>query len=282
MFSVAHHHTLFGFRTLPARHIPWLIGGLITVAVASQAQMNTATAAILFAVLLASTISSIAGFAFSAICGVMLLHLIDDPVAAIRIMMICSITIQSLSVALLWRNIEWRLLARFAVGGFLGLPVGLWLLTHLSHAIGRETIGTLLICYAIYALLKRPMTFNRGGVLADMLVGFTGGVTGGLAAFPGATVTVWCGMKGWDKRKQRGVFQPFILLMQVAALLLLPLMSGHRTTGGDLWTLQTALLIPAALLGTRFGLALFDRLSDRHFLVVVNVLLLVSGIGLLA
>src|SRR6476659_1585791 len=31
------------------------------------------------AVLLASTLSSIAGFAFSAICGVMLLHMMSDP-----------------------------------------------------------------------------------------------------------------------------------------------------------------------------------------------------------
>ena len=36
------------------------------------------------AVLLASTLSSIAGFAFSAICGVMLLHMMSDPLQGIR------------------------------------------------------------------------------------------------------------------------------------------------------------------------------------------------------
>ena len=180
-------------------------------------QTNGEFAAVILAVLLASTVSSIAGFAFSAICGVMLLQLMTDPVAAVRVMMVCSIAIQSLSVALLWRSIEWRLLARYVLGGVVGLPFGLWLLTHLSHTVSREAIGSLLIGYAIYALLKRPVTFTRGGLLADAVIGFAGGVTGGLAAFPGAFVTIWVGMKGWDKRRQRSVFQPYILIMQILA-----------------------------------------------------------------
>jgi uncharacterized membrane protein YfcA len=39
--------------------------------------------------------------------------------------------------------------------------------------------------------------------------------------------------------------------------------------------------VPAALLGARFGLRIFKRLSDRQFEFVVNALLIVSGIGLM-
>ncbi len=38
--------------------------------------------------------------------------------------------------------------------------------------------------------------------------------------------------------------------------------------------------IPAALLGAWLGLCIFKRLSDRQFELVVNALLIVSGIGL--
>jgi uncharacterized membrane protein YfcA len=38
--------------------------------------------------------------------------------------------------------------------------------------------------------------------------------------------------------------------------------------------------IPTALLGARFGLRILQRLSDRQFELTVNVLLIVSGIGL--
>ena len=39
--------------------------------------------------------------------------------------------------------------------------------------------------------------------------------------------------------------------------------------------------VPAALLGPWFGLRIFKRLSDRQFELVVNTLLVLSGIGLI-
>src|SRR5262249_16262298 len=51
-------------------------------------------AALLAAILVASTISSIAGFAFSALCGAFLFHLVDSPVHAVNVMIVCSIAIQ--------------------------------------------------------------------------------------------------------------------------------------------------------------------------------------------
>jgi uncharacterized membrane protein YfcA len=239
-----------------------------------------ALAPALCAVLLASTLSSIAGFAFSAICGVMLLQMMSDPVQIVEIMMVCSIAIQSLSVVMLWRDVEWRGLSAFLIGGAVGLPLGVWFLLHLGHVGFREAIGVLLIAYAAYALLKRPLTIASAGNAADACVGFVGGVTGGLAGFPGAAVTVWCGMKGWDKRRQRGIYQPFILIMQVCALALIAFMRAPAAQGHAM-DFEALEFIPVALLGTWFGLAIFGRMSDRVFAFTVNALLLVSGIGFL-
>ena len=232
------------------------------------------------AVLLASTLSSIAGFAFSAICGVMLLHMMGDPLQVVETMMVCSIAIQSLSVVALWRDVEWRELLTFLAGGTMGLPFGVWLLLNLGHVGFRQAVGALLTAYAAYALLKRPVTIVFGGNLVNASVGFLGGITGGLAGFPGAAVTIWCGMRGWDKRRQRGIYQPFILIMQVLALLLIQIMrpSVTRSVGPSLVPLA---FVPVALLGTWFGLAIFRRLSDRTFTLAVNFLLLASGFGLL-
>jgi uncharacterized membrane protein YfcA len=76
------------------------------------------------------------------------------------------------------------------------------------------------------------------------------------------------------------VYQPFILIMQVLALVLIGL--AHRAsakTGGiDLMTLA---YVPGALLGTWCGIAIFRRLSDLQFARAVNLLLIVSGLGLL-
>jgi uncharacterized protein len=234
---------------------------------------------VLTAVFVASTVSSIAGFAFSALCGALLFHLIDSPIYAVNVMVVCSIAIQMLSVAAFWRRIEWRILGVFLIGGFLGVPAGVYLLLHLLPSTYRGVIGGLLMAYGIYLLLRLPVRSVRGGPVADAGAGFLGGITGGLAGFPGAFVTIWCGLKGWDKTRQRCVYQPFILAMQPVTLIAIYLMrSPSRGQQSIDWTVLA--FIPAALLGAWFGLRIFRRLSDRQFEIVVNVLLIVSGVSL--
>ena len=123
-------------------------------------------------------------------------------------------------------------------------------------------------------------TGSRSTRLSDACAGFLGGLTGGLAGFPGAFVTIWCGLKGWDKARQRGVYQPFILGMQPITLLVIHLMRPPSSTVTQLdW--KTMTFIPAALLGAWFGWRIFKRLSDRQFDIAVNALLVLSGIGLI-
>ncbi len=112
----------------------------------------------------------------------------------------------------------------------------------------------------------------------DVAIGFVGGITGGAAGFPGAAVTIWCGFKGWDKTRQRALCQPFILLMQAAALLAINLVRPAAAHGlgmamGDL------LCMPASLLVTAVGLTFFRGLSDTQFTRAVNLLLIVSGLS---
>ena len=45
-----------------------------------------------------------------------------------------------------------------------------------------------------------------------------------------AFVTIWCGFKGWTKERQRGIYQPFILIVQLVAI----------ATGGRQRTLNDA------------------------------------------
>jgi uncharacterized membrane protein YfcA len=256
------------------------LGFLIAEGAALSVYGVNDVAIVLIAVFVASTISSIAGFAFSALCGAILFHLVDSPVYAVNVMVVCSIAIQLLSVAALWGSIDWRSLPVFLTGGVLGVPVGVYFLLHLQTGAYRDVIGGLLIAYGGYLLLRWPMRSLRMGPLSDACAGFLGGITGGLAGFPGASVTIWCGLKGWDKAHQRGVYQPFILSMQPVTLIAIYLMRPSSSTATQLdW--KTLAFVPAALLGAWFGLRIFKRLSDRQFEIVVNALLILSGIGLI-
>jgi uncharacterized membrane protein YfcA len=243
-------------------------------------QGHQRTAAPFVAILVAAAASSIAGFAFSALCGALLFHLMDSPVYAVQVMILCSIAIQLFSVAALRHSIDWRSLPVFLVGGVLGVPAGAWLLLHLPTGIYRGVIGALLIVYGCYLLLRRPTLILRTGPLGDACAGFLGGFTGGLAGFPGAFVTIWCGMKGWDKTRQRSLYQPFILFMQPVGLIAIHLMRPAASTAAQLSWASLA-FVPAALLGAWFGLCVFKRLTDRQFELAVNLLLVAAGIGLI-
>jgi uncharacterized membrane protein YfcA len=200
-------------------------------------------------------------------------------VRIVEIMIISSIAIHVLSVWTLRSAIDWRALPAFLAGGLVGLPLGVWLLLHLSQQAYVQGTGVALVLYGAYMLFRKPIRLRRDfGAFGDAAAGVIGGVTGGLAGFPGALVTIWCGVKGWDKRRQRGVYQPFILIMQIATLCAIHLMRSHGSVELDpvAWA-----YVPAALLGTWCGLALFAQLSDRQFAIAVNLLLIVSGIGLI-
>jgi uncharacterized protein len=234
----------------------------------------------MLAVFAAALVSSIAGFAFSAICGALLFHLIDDPVNAVEVMMVCSVGGQAVMVWSLRHKIDWYTLSTFLIGGAVGLPVGLYALTHTDPKLYLHVIGGLLVAYAGFMILRRPVVLARQSCLRDILAGFLGGITGGLAAFPGAPVTIWCGLKGWTKERQRGLYQPFILILQLVAIALMAARdyAGVRPHGFD-WS--GLLYLPAMILGTSLGMTLFTWMNDKQFARAVNVLLIVSGVSLL-
>jgi uncharacterized membrane protein YfcA len=237
-------------------------------------------AAIMIAILLASVLSSIAGFAFSAICGAMLFHLTQDSVQVVQVMITCSIANQA---AMTWasrHDIDWSALKIYLAGGCVGLTVGIWILLNTDHALYTHELGFLLLVYGTYMLFRKPIVVRSQHAAFDFATGLLGGVTGGAAGFPGAFVTIWCGMKGWNKTRQRAVIQPFILIMQAAALLGINL-ARLPTAGGAGFDFTNLLFIPASLLGTSLGLALYKRLSDNQFARAVNVLLIVSGVSYL-
>jgi uncharacterized protein len=275
------HSERFVDPALPRAVILGTIGlGLLIAEGAMLASQGDRSGALcLMAILLASTVSSIAGFAFSALCGALLFHVIDSPVQAVQVMIVCSIAIQLFCVTALWQSIDWRGLPVFLAGGILGVPAGAWLLIHLPGGAYRGIIGGLLVVYGSYLLLRWPTPALRSGPIADACVGFLGGFTGGLAGFPGASVTIWCGLKGWDKTRQRAVYQPFILCMQPISLLAISLMQPASATTPLDW--KVLAFIPAALLGAWCGLRIFKQLSDRQFELTVHALLIMAGIGLI-
>jgi uncharacterized protein len=219
-----------------------------------------------------ATISGVAGFAFSATSGSMLLHVVRDPVEAVQIMLVASITLQTYSIWALRRSIKPRALLPYFAGGAATVAPWVYLLLNTPTTIYLLALGGFLTTYGMYLFLRSPLRLQRNTLTGRVIVGALGGITGATAAFPGAFVTIWCAAHGWDKQHQRAIYQPFILGMQVVTLITLAMLAPM--TGLRIDLLQ---YVVPAVLGAHVGLAVFSMLSSAQFNKVVSAFLVVSG-----
>ena len=228
------------------------------------------------AVFAGGVVSGAAGFAFSAAAGAILLHVLA-PKEGVPLMIACSIAVQATSLFWLRQVMQWRESVRYLIGGALGLVPALYLLTRVDPVKFRTAFGVFLVVYATYMLL-RPQSQLLQRIKSrvfDGVVGFTGGLIGGLTAMPGAAPVVWCDLRGLPKEQQRGVVQPYIAAMQVVAMVLL-IGSGNLSRSV---AVEFAMTLPALLAGTALGIFLFGKIDDATFRRFVLVALLVSGLS---
>jgi len=136
----------------------------------------------------------------------------------------------------------------------------------------------MLMAYGLWMLLKPKTSVGEaGGRRLDSVVGLAGGFMGGFAGLSGLFPTLWAGLRGWPKDKQRGVYQPFVLAMHILGLLVFAA-AGLLTarTGYDLlWSL------PAVVVGSWLGVQVYPYLNEAVFRRVIQGLVLISGISLL-
>jgi len=262
------------FNERSALAIVLLVAVIEAARLAAGASGDGAVAAV---VLVAALVSSIAGFAFAALAGSALAYLRFDPVQAVMTMALCSIAIQAYAVWQLRASIRWRALAPMLVAGAVGTPVGVALLVHIDAKLYAAVLGAIVSGYGAYVLLRRQARVVRAEAWHDMLAGALGGVLGGLSSAPGLAVTIWCSLRGWDKAQQRAVYQPFILCMQLVTVACL-----LWTAAPHVDAVRTASFVPFALLGAVGGFALYRRMTLQQFHGAVSILLIVSGVGLLA
>jgi uncharacterized membrane protein YfcA len=229
------------------------------------------------AVFAGAFVSGLAGFAFSAVAGAILLR-IFQPLEAVPLMMACSIGVQAANLWALRGSIQWEGSLLLIVGGALGIPIAVHLLQHTDTHILRISFGIIVALYAGY-MLFRPTLMRFNGTASRQLtalIGFGGGLIGGLTAMPGAIPTIWCDMCGMPKSDQRGLVQPFIAIMQLFALALL---LGRHSLSSKV-VIDLAISLPALFAGSMLGIVAFRNINEFGFRRTILVVLLFSGASL--
>src|ERR1700742_994611 len=112
-----------------------------------------------FAVFGGAFVSGLAGFAFSAVAGAFLLHVLP-PLEAVPLMLVCSVAVQATNLWAVRKHIRWKESLALVVGGLLGVPIAVWLLQVADARIFRAAFGLAVACYAAY-MLFRPGLAHR-------------------------------------------------------------------------------------------------------------------------
>ena len=227
------------------------------------------------AVFLGGVVSGFSGFAFSAAAGAILLH-VFEPMAAVPLMMFCSIASQTMSLITVRRLIRWGELAPLLTGGTAGAAVSVPFMAAIEARSFRIGFGICLAGYALYMLLRSPARVPLHAVhsATHSVIGFIAGAVGGLTAMPGALLVVWCELRGLSKENQRALVQPFIIAIQVFAIGLFCFQPG--AIGLDLFQ-RLVVALPAVGLGTFIGTSMFAKVNDRIFRYSALFIILASG-----
>jgi hypothetical protein len=168
------------------------------------------------------------------------------------------------------------------MGGFLGVPMGLWLLSRLHANLTDSIIGLVIVGCSIWMILRSSLTGSHSlkrTLPGALFAGLLAGTIGGLCANPGPVMVIWSNLLGLNKEQQRAVVQPFILAVQLLALLIFVIRGGvFSGCLGILWISSFTVI----LLTTRLGVMAFRRLSNLTYNRLVVILLTISGMSLIA
>lgn len=224
----------------------------------------------------AAALQSLSGFGFALILMPMAVMLLGLRTAT-PLVALFGFTLYVVNISRQIRHVRWQDLLPLALGGVLGVPVGVYALTVVDEMIINVVLGAMLIAYAAYNLY-RPQWHVALPRWTVYIAGFIGGCLGGAYNTSGPPVILYGRLSGWPREEFRSTLQGFFLLSSTVVILS-HYLARHLT--------PTVLMLygstlPALLGGVFFATRLDRRLHPRGFHVLVNGLLLILGLSLMS
>lgn len=229
-----------------------------------------------FATFFGGFVSGFSGFAMGLVVSGVWLYIIT-PVQTAALIAGYGLLTQGYGIAKLRHELSWQDIWPLTLGTAVGIPIGVMLLTHINPTYLRFGVGVLLIVYATYNLVHPPVKPMKISAPADVAIGFSNGLLGGLTGLGGIISTISCQWRGWSRDKQRSVFQP-VLFAAFVIISISQLIAGS-------YTIETVELygigLPFMVAGIWVGFKLYGTINDETFRKAVLILILLAGVSLI-
>ena len=225
--------------------------------------------AVVGAVFFASFVQAIAGFGF----GLMAMPLMTLAIAPSRAVVVSTLVGIFITT---WQSFAMRadaarpVVKRMTIGAYLGMPLGLVVLTTVGDRVLRLSLGVAVLVAVV--LLATNVSFDPGP-RTDASAGFVSGVLNTSLSTNGPPLVFALQARRMDAHEFRATIAAVFALSNVCALTLF-IASGKVNRDG---LVAAALAAPALLAGQALGFPLRKHVHGQRFRVLVLVLLAVAG-----
>jgi uncharacterized membrane protein YfcA len=239
--------------------------------------LDTTTLHVLLVVFLATLIRSTFGFG-EALIAVPLLALSIPIEIAAPVAVLLSIVIAAVVVVQDWRKIHVRSTGWLLAPTFVGIPLGIALLTSVHQHLVKGLLALVIVAFSGYFLVgKSPLHLHNDNRAWLLGCGFLAGVLGGAYGMNGPPLVIYGAMRRWSPQHFRATLQGYFLPASLVAMV------GYWFAG--LWvpavTRYFLMSLPVALPAIFLGRMINHRLRGDAFLKYVHAGLVCVGVVLL-
>src|ERR1700679_2269522 len=171
--------------------------------------MDITTVLVLLIIFFATLIRSTFGFGEGLIAVPLLALILPIDIAA-PVIVLLSITIAAVVVAQDWRKIHVRSTGWLLAPTFLGIPLGIALLTSVHQHVVKAALGIVIVAFSGYFLLgKRPPELRNDSRIWLLSCGFLAGILGGAYGMNGPPLVIYGAMRRWSPQHFRATLQGY-------------------------------------------------------------------------
>lgn len=230
---------------------------------------------------IATTFRSTFGFG-EAMIAVPLLSIFLPIQVAVPLTVLMSIAASATIVIQDYKEIDFCSVKWLILFAAMGIPLGLYILSHCSEFYVKIGLGVFIIAYSVYTLLaKHTFTLAKDNKRWLFICGFMSGVFGGAYGLNRPPLIVYGNMRKWNAQYFRATLQAYSLPACILALL------GYLYKGTvtpsvlEYFVLSLIVVLPATFLGRHLNSKLNDASFHKYAyggLVLIGVILLISTV----